>query len=88
MNLVNLASNSATVPSYAVNPTPGKMNNKLSTPTVVLADSPSPETPLLYCNSVSTPGHMSGISVLNNTGERDISQLKHPTAPFNPPLLR
>ena len=91
MNLVNLASNPSTVPNYVVNPTPGKHLNKMSTPSVTVSDSPNLETPLLYCNSISTPGQMSGISVLNNTGESDISSqlnLKPPTAPFVPPLLR
>ena len=98
MNLVNLASNPVSVPTYAVNPTPGKPMNKLSTPSVAVTDSPSLETPLLYCNSVSstpvplalacTPGQMSGISVLNTT-ESDSSHLKPPNATtFNPPLLR
>ena len=95
MNLVNLASNPVSVPTYAVNPTPGKPMIKLSTPTVAVTDSPSLETPLLYCNSVSstpvpmacTPGQMSGISVLNTT-ESDSSHLKPPNATFNPPLLR
>ena len=96
MNLVNLASNNpVSVPSYAVNPTPGKPTNKLSTPSVPVTDSPSLETPLLYCNSLSstpvqlasTLGQMSGISVLNTT-ESDSSNLKPPTATFNPPLLR
>jgi len=94
MNLVNLASNPPTVPSYVVNPTPGKQFNKMSSPSVTVMDSNGLETPLLYCNSistpgqlVSTPGQMSGISILNSTGESDISNLK-PTAPFVPPLLR
>ena len=93
MNLFNFASNPVSVPSYAVNPTPGKP--KLSTPAVGLTDSPNLETPLLYCNSLSstpvgmacTPGQMSGISVLNTT-ESESSHLKPPNAPFNPPLLR
>ena len=93
MNLFNFASNPVSVPSYAVNPTPGKP--KLSTPAVGLTDSPNLETPLLYCNSVSstpvgmacTPGQMSGISVLNTT-ESESSHLKPPNAAFNPPLLR
>ena len=92
-SLVNLASNP---PSNVVNPTPGKQNNKLSTPSVTISDSVNLETPLLYCNSISstpmglasTPGQVSGISVLNSTGESDISQLKPPTAPFGAPLLR
>ena len=62
---------------------------------VTACDSPQVETPLLYCNSVSstpvgmacTPGQMSGISVLNTT-ESESSHLKPPNAPFNPPLLR
>ena len=97
MNLVNLASNPVSVPTYAVNPTPGKPVNKLYTPSIAVTDSPSLETPLLYCNSVSstpvplalacTPGQMSGISVLNTT-ESDSSHLKQTNNTFNPPLLR
>ena len=98
MNLVNLAANHpvSVNPSVTVNPTPGKPSNKLSTPSVPVTDSPSLETPLLYCNSLSsTPvqalpsnlGQMSGISVLNTT-ESDSSHLKPPTSTFNPPLLR
>ena len=60
-------------------------------------DSPQMETPLLYCNSISTPlhlaalnspAHMSGISSLNITGDSDVShsQLKLPS--FMPPPIR
>ena len=98
MNLVNLVSNPTTVHNYVANPSPAKQNNKMSTPSVTVSDTPNPnmETPLLYYNSISsspvqnpfTPGQVSGISVLNNTGESDISNLKPPTGHFVPPLFR
>jgi len=54
------------------------------------------ETPLLYCNSISStplplgssPAPLSGISSLNLTTDSDISQSQHKAPSFMPPPLR
>ena len=98
MNLVNLVSNPTNVQNYVANPSPTKQNNKLSTPSVTAADTPTQnmETPLLYWNSISstpvqhafTPGQVSGISVLNSSVDSDVSNLKPPSGIFVPPVPR
>lgn len=110
MNLVNCSSGGQTTPSPAVLPTPVRQQTvaklggtdkvTVATPlanVTAQCDSPQMETPLLYCNSISTPlhlaalnspAHMSGISSLNITGDSDVShsQLKLPS--FMPPPIR
>jgi len=57
---------------------------------------PQMETPLLYCNSISStplplgssPATLSGISSLNLTTDSDISQSQHNIPSFMPPPLR
>lgn len=65
---------------------------------VTACDSPQVETPLLYCNSISStplhlasmasPAQMSGISALNITADSDISQTQLKLPSFMPPPLR
>ena len=64
-------------------------NNQHNTPQCM-------ETPLLYCNSISStplplgssPAPLSGISSLNLTTDSDISQSQHKVPSFMPPPLR
>ena len=109
MNLVNCSS-SATPPPVFV-PTPVRhtpqtklIPDKLSTPqqpTITVGSCPDTpannvETPLLYCNSISStplhlansPSQMSGISALNITADSDISQTQLKLPAFMPPPLR
>ena len=65
-----------------------------SVPAITVCDSPAVETPLLYCNTISStplynsPGQMSGISNLNITSDSDISQTQLKMPAFLPPPLR
>ena len=109
MNLVNCSSTAtAPTPPPVFIPTPVRQPaqtklcpDKLSTPqpaiTVGSCDSPANvETPLLYCNSISStplhlansPSQMSGISALNITADSDISQTQLKLPAFMPPPLR
>ena len=110
--IVNLINNTTSLsnpgsgtpaPHVFVPPTPVRVPvNKLSTPQpapappTMTVDSPAVETPLLYCNtisstplhSVNSPGQMSGISTLNITADSDINQSQIKMPGFLPPPLR
>jgi len=87
------------VPTPIRAPATKHCTDKMSTPQQPpppVCDSPAQgvETPLLYCNSISTtphnlgsPGQISGVSTLNFTADSDISH-SHLKNPFMPPPLR
>merc|ERR1719289_525777 len=106
MNLLNSSSTGHSIPTPVRPPRPPvsvgekQFQTPISNiPVINVSESATTqcmETPLLYCNSISStplplgssPAPLSGISSLNLTTDSDISQSQHKAPSFMPPPLR